>query len=71
MLDIFELQDDTEKAVRVGPSSAEAHQTLASVLYVVGEAERAVAVARRAIELNPNYAEAQMALGMRLAGLPE
>jgi adenylate cyclase len=48
-----------EKAVRVGPSSPEAHQALAFVLIAVGEAERAVTVARRAIDLNPNYAEAQ------------
>nr|ALV86381.1 guanylyl cyclase [uncultured bacterium 8] len=55
-----------EKAVRVGPSSAEAHQALALVLILVGEAERAITVSRRAIELNPNYAEGQMVLGLAL-----
>jgi tetratricopeptide (TPR) repeat protein len=55
-----------EKAVRVGPWSPEAHHALAFVLIMVGEADRAVTVARRAIDLNPNYGEAQSVLGLAL-----
>ncbi len=55
-----------EKAVRLAPSSPETNQALAMVLNMTGEAEQAITVARRAIDLNPNYAEAYAVLGHSL-----
>jgi len=55
-----------EKAVRLAPSSSETNYALAFVLTHIGEAEQAVVVARRAIELNPNFAEAHAILGHAL-----
>ena len=55
-----------EKAVRLAPSSPETNQALAFVLAMTGEAEQAIMVARRAIDLNPNFAEAYAVLGHAL-----
>jgi adenylate cyclase len=55
-----------EKAVRLTPSSPEASHALAFVLNMTGKAELAVTVARRAIELNPNFAEGHAVLGHAL-----
>ena len=55
-----------EKAVRLAPSSPEASHALAFVLNMTGKAEQAVTVARRAIELNPNFAEGHAVLGHAL-----
>ncbi len=46
-----------EKAVHLAPTNPQANQSLAFVLAVTGEAEQAIRVAQRAIELNSNYAE--------------
>ena len=43
-----------DEAVRLAPTSPEANQSLAFVLAMTGEAEQAIRVAQRAIELNPN-----------------
>ena len=55
-----------EKAVHLAPTNPQANQSLAFVLAVTGEAERAIRVAQRAIELNSNYAEAYAVLGHAL-----
>jgi adenylate cyclase len=52
-----------EGAVRLAPASPEANQSLAFVLAMTGNAQQAIRVARRAIELNPNFAEAYAVLG--------
>ena len=48
------------------PTSPEANQSLALVLVVTGRSDQAMRVAQRAIELNPNYAEAYAVLGHAL-----
>jgi adenylate cyclase len=55
-----------EHAVRLAPSSPEAHHALAVVLATTGEAESAISSAKRAIDLNPNYSEAYGILGLAL-----
>jgi adenylate cyclase len=55
-----------DKAVRLGPSSAEANYALALVLAVTGQAQKAISVARRATELNPNFAQGHDILGLAL-----
>jgi adenylate cyclase len=55
-----------EDAVRLAPSSPEANHALAFVLTTIGQADQAITVARRAIELNPNFAEAYAILGHAL-----
>ena len=55
-----------EEAARLAPSSPETNQALAFVLNMTGEAEQAILVAQRAIDLNPNYAEAYAVLGHAL-----
>jgi adenylate cyclase len=55
-----------EKAVHLAPTSPQANQSVAFVLAVTGEAEQAIRVAQRAIELNSNYAEAYAVLGHAL-----
>jgi adenylate cyclase len=55
-----------EEGVRLAPSSPETNHALAFVLSVTGRAEQAITAARRAIDLNPNYAEAYAALGHSL-----
>jgi adenylate cyclase len=55
-----------EEAIRLAPSSPETNQALAFVLSITGEAERAITAARRAIDLNPNYADAYAVLGHAL-----
>jgi adenylate cyclase len=55
-----------EKAVRLAPSSPEANHALAFLMNITGEAEQAVTVARHAIDLNPNFAEAHTVYGMAL-----
>jgi adenylate cyclase len=55
-----------ERAVRLAPASPEANQSLAFVLAITGQAEQAVPVARRAIDLNPNLAEGYATLGRAL-----
>lgn len=53
-----------DKAIHLIPSSPEANHALAYVLMVTGHAEDAVRVARRALELNPNFSDAEAALGL-------
>jgi TolB-like protein/class 3 adenylate cyclase/Tfp pilus assembly protein PilF len=55
-----------EQAVHRWPSSPEANQALALVQLMTGRSPEAVRVARRAIELNPNSAEAYALLGHAL-----
>ena len=55
-----------EESVRLSPANAEANHALAFVLSVTGHAAEAVAVARRALDSNPNYADAYSALGHAL-----
>ena len=55
-----------EQAVRQWPTSPETNQSLAMVELVTGHSAEAVRVAQRAIELNPNYAEAYAVLGHAL-----
>ena len=52
--------------MRRWPTSPEANQSLAFVQVVIGRSAEAVRVAQRAIELNPNYAEAYAVLGLAL-----
>lgn len=52
-----------EEAVALAPTSPEAHQALAFVLMVTGNAPQAIVAARRAIDLNPNFAEAFSVMG--------
>src|SRR5215813_5676880 len=52
-----------EQAVRLAPSHPETHQSLAFVLAITGHAKDAIRVARTAIDLNPNFAAAYVALG--------
>ena len=52
-----------EQAVRLAPASPEANQSLAFVLAMTGKAVQAIQVAQRAIELNPNFADAYAILG--------
>jgi len=47
-------------------SSPEANHALAFVLSMTGQAQKAIMIARRAIELNPNFAEAHVILGFAL-----
>ncbi len=56
----------TEEAVRLSPPSPETNHSLAFVLTVTGEPERGITAARRAIDLNPNYAEAYAILALAL-----
>ena len=58
-----EARRRAEQAVRLGPTSPEANQSLAFVLAMTGHAEQAIRVAQRAIDLNPNSAEAYAVLG--------
>jgi adenylate cyclase len=55
-----------EQAVRLGPTNPETHQSLAFVLAMTGHAEDAIRVAKTAIDLNPNFAEAYAVLGHAL-----
>jgi adenylate cyclase len=55
-----------EEAIRLAPTSAEAHQAFAFVLAITGNSEQAIAVAQRAIDLNPNFMEAYATLGYAL-----
>jgi adenylate cyclase len=55
-----------EEATRLAPSSPETNQAFAFVLAMTGEAEQAIRVAQHAIELNPNFAEAYVVLGLAL-----
>jgi adenylate cyclase len=52
-----------EEAVRRAPSSPETNHALAFVLMITGHADEAITAARRAIDLNPNFAEAYAVLG--------
>ena len=52
-----------EQAIRLAPASPEANQSLAFVLAMTGKAVQAIQVAQRAIELNPNFADAYAILG--------
>jgi len=52
-----------EQAVRLAPTHPETLQSLAFVLAITGQAKDAIRVARTAIDLNPNFAEAYVALG--------
>ncbi len=56
----------TEEAVRLSPPSPETNHSLAFVLTITGEPERGITAARRAIDLNPNYAEAYAILALAL-----
>ncbi len=56
----------TEEAVRLSPTSPETNHSLAFVLTLIGEPERGVTAARRAIELNTNHAESYATLGLAL-----
>ena len=56
----------TEEAVRLSPPSPETNHSLAFVLTLIGEPERGITAARRAIDLNPNYAEAYAILALAL-----
>ena len=62
----LEARHFTKEAVRLAPSSPETHQALAFVLAMTGSADEAVLAARRAVELNPNYADAYAVLGHAL-----
>jgi adenylate cyclase len=55
-----------EHAVRLAPTNPETHQSLAFVLAMTGHAEDAIRVAKTAIDLNPNFAEAYAVLGHAL-----
>jgi adenylate cyclase len=55
-----------ERAVHQWPTSPETNQSLALVQVVTGHSDEAVRVAQRAIELNPNSAEAYAVLGHAL-----
>lgn len=55
-----------DEAIRLAPSSPETNHALAFVLSVTGHAEQAITVARRAIDLNQNYADAYAVLGHAL-----
>jgi adenylate cyclase len=55
-----------EQAVRLAPTNPETHQSLAFVLAITGHAEDAIRVAKIAIDLNPNLAEAYTVLGYAL-----
>jgi adenylate cyclase len=55
-----------ERAVHQWPTSPEANQSLALIQVVTGRSPEAVRAARRAIELNPNSAEAYALLGFAL-----
>jgi adenylate cyclase len=61
-----EARHMAEEAGRLAPTSPETNHALAFVLMVTGEAEQAVIAARRAIDLNPNFAEAYAVLGHAL-----
>ncbi len=56
----------TEDAVRLAPTSPETNQAFAFALWATGDPERAVTAARKAIDLNPNFAEAYVILGLAL-----
>lgn len=55
-----------EEAVRLAASSPQTNYALAHALAATGQTERAITAARRAIDLNPNFAEAYAVLGLAL-----
>jgi len=55
-----------ERAVRLAPNNPETQRSLAFVLAMTGQAEDAIRVAKTAIDLNPNFAEAYAVLGHAL-----
>lgn len=55
-----------EEGVQLARSSPQTNHALAFVLMLTGEAENAVPAARRALDLNPNYADAYAVLGHAL-----
>jgi TolB-like protein/Tfp pilus assembly protein PilF len=55
-----------ELAVRLAPANPETHQALADVLSLTGHADDAIRVAKIAIDLNPNLADAYVVLGQAL-----
>ena len=56
----------SSKLFVLAPSNPETHQSLAVVLAITGQAKDAIRVARTAIDLNPNFAEAYAVLGRAL-----
>ncbi len=54
---------EVRKAIRLDPSSAEAHAALSVTLQYLDEFKESVAEAEKAIQLNPNAAEAYFTLG--------
>jgi adenylate cyclase len=55
-----------DQAVRLAPTNPETQRSLAFVLAMTGQAEDAIRVAKTAIDLNPNSAEAYAMLGKAL-----
>ena len=51
------------KGVKIAPTSPETNHALAFILCMTGEARQAISIAERALELNPNYADAFAVLG--------
>jgi len=67
--DAFGARPDLEAAVRVDPANAAACLNLAAVLAGEGETDRARALARRALDLKPDYEKARALLDA-LGGKP-
>lgn len=55
-----------ETAFEMAPASPEAANALAFVLMNTGHAEKAIRIAKRAVELNPNFSEAHVTLAHAL-----
>ena len=61
-----EAANANQRAVKLSPQDAEAHNNLGNSLQILGKSEEAEASFRRAIALKPDYAEAYCNLGITL-----
>ena len=61
------LNEAEEKALAANPESDEAHASFGAALANTGKLEEALPHYRRALELNPNLADAHMLLAWLLA----
>jgi TolB-like protein/DNA-binding winged helix-turn-helix (wHTH) protein/tetratricopeptide (TPR) repeat protein len=63
--DLAATERELTEALRLNPSSAQAHQYHSTLLLVMNRPEEAIAAARRAMELDPLSATASTTLGIR------
>ena len=63
--DLVGAEREIKEALRLNPSSAQAHQYYSGILTPMGRRDEAIAAARRAMELDPLSATVSTSLGVR------